>query len=246
MACGDAVRNIEAIITFTRRTTMNKREVNILGQKPVTLNWILPLCLAAMTGVTCLKAVERPHATANEQQSKWKAGIASTVITPEQPMWMAGYAGRTKPSEGKIHDLRAKALALEDSQGTRFVIVTVDLIGIPRSLRDRLEKQVNRRYKLHPEFLLLNASHTHCGPVMEEREDSIYGDSFYGLSPQQIQQSRQYMEALQQKLLQLVGQAIEKLTPARLAYTHARAVSTNSVVTTLVSPSCTLKKHTLK
>ncbi len=52
-------------------------------------------------------------------QEIFRAGVASTVITPDQPMWMSGYAARTKPSEGKVHDLRAKALALEDSQGTR-------------------------------------------------------------------------------------------------------------------------------
>ncbi len=47
----------------------------------------------------------------------WKAGVATVVITPEYSMWMAGYAARNKPSEGKVHDLHAKALALEDAQG---------------------------------------------------------------------------------------------------------------------------------
>jgi len=188
------------------------------------------LCLTDPAGLSHLKAAEVGTKT-NLEQEKWKAGIATTVITPTQSMWMSGYAARTKPSEGKVHDLHAKALALEacpersqgDAQGTRLVIVTVDLLGIPRPLRDSMEKQVNQRYKLPPEGLLLNASHTHCGPVVKEMEDSIYGDSFYGLSPEQIQRSRQYMETLQQKLLTLVGQAIENLAPARLAYTHARA-----------------------
>ena len=156
-------------------------------------------------------------------QETFRAGVASTIITPKQPMWMSGYAARTKPSEGKIHHLRAKALAMEDSHGTRFVIVTVDLLGIPRPSRDWLEKKVNRRYKLPPESLLLNASHTHCGPVLEEAKDSIYGNTFYGLSPQQIQQSRRYVKSLQRKLLRLIGRAIENLAPARLSYTHARA-----------------------
>jgi len=33
---------------------------------------------------------------------------------------MAGYAGRDKPSEGKGHDLNAKALAIENIQGPRL------------------------------------------------------------------------------------------------------------------------------
>ena len=48
-----------------------------------------------------------------------KAGFAKIVITPEQNVWMAGYANRAKPAEGKIHDLYAKALAIEDSRGGR-------------------------------------------------------------------------------------------------------------------------------
>ena len=160
---------------------------------------------------------------ANQQQAGFKAGIASVVITPDRPMWMAGYAARTKPSEGKAHDLYAKALALEDDQGQRLVIVAVDLIGINREMRDWLEKEINRRYKLEPARLLINASHTHSGPVLRKARNSIYGNSFYGLTPAQILQSNEYSEQLQQKLAQLVGQALDKLTPARLACTHGRA-----------------------
>ena len=98
-------------------------------------------------------------------------------------MWMAGYAARKGPSEGKVHDLWAKALVLEDGQGGRFVLVAVDLIGIPRPTRDWMEKQVEERFKLPPERLLLNASHTHCGPVVRETRYSIYGNTLYGLSP---------------------------------------------------------------
>ncbi len=81
-------------------------------------------------------------ARAAQAQETWKAGVATVVTTPEYSMWMAGYAARNKPSEGKVHDLNAKALALEDTAGTRFVIVTVDLIGFPRDFRDAVEKEV--------------------------------------------------------------------------------------------------------
>ena len=50
------------------------------------------------------------------------------------PMWMAGYASRTEPAEGKLHDLWAKALALEDAAGKRVVLVTLDVCGIDREL----------------------------------------------------------------------------------------------------------------
>jgi hypothetical protein len=42
----------------------------------------------------------------------WKAGIAKAKITPEKPVWMAGYGSRDHPAEGLLHDLWVKALAL--------------------------------------------------------------------------------------------------------------------------------------
>ena len=53
----------------------------------------------------------------------WKAGTAKADITPKKPIWMAGYGGRNKESEGVLHPLWVKALALEDGQGKRAVII---------------------------------------------------------------------------------------------------------------------------
>ena len=82
---------------------------------------------------------------------------------------------------------------------------------------------VKRRYQLTPANLLINNSHTHCGPVLRETRYSIYGNTLYGLSPEQVQQCKQYCEQLEQKIVQLIGEALDKSAPARLGYTHARA-----------------------
>ncbi len=197
---------------------MNRKTIDIRRRKTTGFNLTPALWLVAVAGLICQNC-----AMAKEQQAGFKAGIASVVITPDRPMWMAGYAARTKPSEGKVHDLYAKALALEDAQGQKLVIVTVDLIGINLEMRHWLEKEVDRRYKLDPAELLINASHTHSGPVLRKSADSIYGHSFYGLTPEQLQQCNEYSENLQQKLVRLIGKALDKMTPARLACTHGQA-----------------------
>ncbi len=191
-------------------TEMNRYTISISKLRPALTFWLLFLIVLPL----CARA---------GQQLSFKAGVASIVITPDESMWMAGYAARNKPSEGKVHDLHAKALALEDEHGTRFIIVTVDLIGIPRPMRDWLAEHARESYKLEPEALLLNASHTHSGPVIRETRYSIYGNTLYGLSPEQIQQSNKYVDDLQEKLLELIGRAIQNLAPAKLSYTHARA-----------------------
>jgi len=190
---------------------------HVINIPKIRMKWLHGLMALSVLGFAYL-----PCAWAGQPEG-WKAAAVSVVITPDEPMWMAGYAARTKPSEGEVHDLYAKVLALEDEQGARLVIVTVDLIGIPRPTRDWLEAQVRQRYKLGPEALLLSASHTHSGPVVRETRYSIYGNTLYGLSPEQIQQSNRYVDDLQQKLLEMIGRAIENLAPAKLGYTHARA-----------------------
>ena len=172
--------------------------------------------IAACMGLIVLGSVV---VGANDAPPAWKAGVATVVITPEQSMWMAGYAARTKPSEGKVHDLNAKALALEDAQGTRFVIVTMDLIGFPREFRDNVEREVGTRYGLRPESLLLSVSHTHCGPEIRAWRATQAWD----LPPEQIELGRKYSEDLQVKVVNLVGEALKGLSPAQLSYVHGRA-----------------------
>jgi neutral ceramidase len=102
----------------------------------------------------------------------WKAGLARVDVTPTESMWMAGYAARTTPSEGVEQPLFAKVLVLADESGAQTAIITLDLIGIPRWLRDDLAGEAAKRYGIPPERLLLNASHTHCGPELREPLDS--------------------------------------------------------------------------
>jgi len=173
--------------------------------------------------LSLLTVVFYAGAAAEAAPEAWQAGVATTVITPAESMWMAGYAARTKPSEGKVHDLHAKALVLEDAQGSRLALVTLDLIGIDRAMRDWVTQEVQRRYDLKANSLLINASHTHSGPVVRESRYSIYGNSFYDLTPEQLGQSNAYSDQLRQKLVNLIGTAIGQLAPARLAYTHGRA-----------------------
>ena len=178
------------------------------------------VCRIAAIGVVAAFAVivSTSARGADEASPHWQAGAAAVVITPEEPTWMAGYASRDKPSEGKFQDLFAKALALEDSQGTPLVIVTLDLIGIPRALREELENEVREKYQLPPAGLLINASHTHSGPVVRAERSAVYH-----LTPEQGEQIQKYVAGLKEKLVDVMGAALDDLGPATLGYSRARA-----------------------
>ena len=109
-----------------------------------------------------------------EAASTWKAGVARVDITPTESIWMAGYAARTKPSEGVLHPIHAKALAIEDESGTVSVLVTADLGGFRDVVGDRIAAQAAKRYRLPRERLVLNALHTHSGPITRVRRYPSY------------------------------------------------------------------------
>ena len=148
----------------------------------------------------------------------WQAAAVSVVITPTKNLWMAGYAGRKKPAEGKVQDLFAKALALQDEKGQRLVIVTMDLIGVPQGVRHRVAGRVERELGLPPQFLLLNASHTHSGPSL--RGPAVTAKD---LENERIRGAHEYTQELEKKLVHVIGEALGKLAPARLTWNRARS-----------------------
>ena len=174
--------------------------------KPI-LRLVMLACLLSAGGLDA----------ATETNAVWKAGAAAVKITPEHSMWMAGFASRTNSSQGVAQDLFAKALAVEDTAGARLVIVTYDLIGVPRTLRQALAKRCAEAYQLAPESLLLNASHTHSGP-----EFRLNGANSDDGDVARQQEAETYGRQLEDKTFQLVGDALKNLAPARLDYLRAR------------------------
>ncbi len=181
---------------------------------------MLRRCLAARFPALLFLSVLLTGVLTNaEDQGGWKAGVARVAITPEESLWMAGYAARTKPADGTLTELHAKALAFEDATGTRAVMVTTDLISIPRVLREQVSREVFEKHQLAPAALLLNCSHTHCGPVVK---DDLEMSVVYQLDADQRQRVEAYFVRLKGQLVELIGAALAELKPAKLGYSHAR------------------------
>jgi hypothetical protein len=143
----------------------------------------------------------------------WKAGVGRVKITPAQSMWMSGYSGRTRPAEGTEHDLWAKALALEDAAGRRAVVITTDLVGVPRELSVAVCAALAEKHGLKRDAVLLSTSHTHCGPVVGSNLGAMYF-----LDAEQQRRVAEYEAFLRNKLVEVVGQALASLAPAEVAW----------------------------
>jgi hypothetical protein len=154
-------------------------------------------------------------ATSDSRAEPWKAGVAKVNITPAEYMWMAGYASRDHVATGKMTDLWAKCLVLEDSKGKRAVLVTLDLVGIERHHSQSICEKLQSKYKLDRSQIALNTSHTHSGPVVARNLRPMH---FYGLAKEHQDQVLAYAATLEDAIVELVGKAIDSLAPAQIAW----------------------------
>jgi len=148
----------------------------------------------------------------------WKVGVARVNISPELPIWLSGYGGRNKPAQDKLDDLWAKALVLEDADGRRAVLVTMDLVGIDRELSREVCGRIEEQFQMPRAAIALSTSHTHSGPVVRSNLAAMYA-----LDERNSKRIEDYATELETKLIKVVADAIENLEPARLSWTVGKA-----------------------
>lgn len=140
----------------------------------------------------------------------WQIGLAKSVITPETPVWLAGYGSKRVP-EGKLHDLWMKAIAFQDAAGQRAVLVTSDFQGVPRSMSDRVFARLQQELQLERAQVMFAFSHNHCGPRLGD--DLI---DYYPVESEQEQLVADYTQQMVDRTVDVVKQALADLRPARL------------------------------
>lgn len=149
----------------------------------------------------------------SEATAGWQAGTAKVAITPARPMWMSGYASRTRPSEGAVHDLWARALAIRDPSGRTVLLVTLDVVGIDRDVSNRIRDTLKERHGLGRDRIVLACSHTHCGPVVGTNLLTMYR-----IDEEERQRIADYAKSLEASVVKVAGEALSQLADARLAW----------------------------
>jgi len=124
-------------------------------------------------------------------------------ITPTQPVTLAGYASRTNVSRG-VHDpLSARAVAF--AYGDRkLVLVSLDNLGFYNNTAPPLREAVLQACGLEPSGLFLCAMHTHSAPALTLNAEKGHPNNVA------------YTKWLQGKLVEVVRQALGRLTPVQL------------------------------
>ena len=150
--------------------------------------------------------------------AEWKVGLSRSKITPDEPVLMAGYASRKTPSTGVDADIWVKAMAIEDREGHVSVLVTADLLGFTRAMANEISRRLKTSRGLERADLLLNASHTHAGPMVAvDRVKEATDD------PAVQQAVRRYVENLNDTVVRIAEEALDNRRPSSLSWGQGSA-----------------------
>ena len=94
------------------------------------------------------------------------SGAAKVDITPSKPIRLSGYGGRVAVSEGIEDRIHARALALVDETGAPTVLVSVDSIGIPVWVRERIVGSIRGRTGVYHVRFAITSTHSHFAPAL--------------------------------------------------------------------------------
>jgi neutral ceramidase len=147
-------------------------------------------------------------------ETGWEAGVARLKITPEKSVWMGGFGFRNQPGSGVELDLWAKALSLKDKSGKQVIILTLDLAKIPKNVSDTIRSLAFSRFGLAKENILLNCSHTHSGPLLEDTGAIPFSDDVK--SPEQTARIKNYTNEFIAGTLDLIKTVLQKTEPVTM------------------------------
>lgn len=147
-------------------------------------------------------------------------GAASTSITPDRPVALSGQLG-PRISKGVESPVTATALALQSREGAQAgdqaIMISCDLVGIPKQVVDETARRLQ---SLVPDFdvkkLVINATHTHTAPVVE--------DGWYLIPKEGVMQPSEYVAFLTERLADVAAKAWKNRQPAAVGWGLGHAV----------------------
>ena len=138
-----------------------------------------------------------------------RAGIGTATITPEVPVFLAGFGARSEPATSVHDELEARALYLSDGS-TDVVLVVCDLLGMSSGFSLPVRQAIAGELELDIGHVLLSCTHTHQGP------SAIAGTEAIGWPVPEG-----YADVLRDGCLAAARAARETARPARLRYARA-------------------------
>jgi hypothetical protein len=129
-----------------------------------------------------------------------QVGAAVRVITPDPLLPVSGGMGRPNPVREKRGEITARAIVFRKGD-VSVAVVSLDLIGFPSVLGDRVRAKVSR---IPADHILIGSTHTHSAPDCYAFPDGKGGHTG----------DLNFMDSVCVKAAEAVNEAIDHLQPA--------------------------------
>jgi Neutral/alkaline non-lysosomal ceramidase, N-terminal len=173
------------------------------------------LCLILLVAGACASA---PPAT-DPSGPTIAVGVAVIDITPDEPIRLTGYGNRVAPASEIRQRLWAKALAVGAGDAGPSILLTTDLIGLPRAVTEEVGRRL-KSARIEQAQLALTSTHTHTGPSLAGVLPFILSTP---VTPDQQEVIERYTKNLVDKLERVARAALADRRPARLEWTRGTA-----------------------
>jgi hypothetical protein len=156
------------------------------------------LCIRELVAGVCLSIA----LCCGNLSADMQVGAAVQIITPDPLLPVSGGLGAPRPVTEARGELTARALVLQNGDVT-LAVVSLDLLGFPSVLADRVRKQVPR---IAAENILVGSTHAHSAPDCYAFPDGRGGHTG----------NLEYIDFVCDKAAAAVNDALDNLQPASI------------------------------
>ncbi|MBP1988493.1 neutral/alkaline non-lysosomal ceramidase N-terminal domain-containing protein [Paenibacillus eucommiae] len=143
-------------------------------------------------------------------------------ITPAEPVFLSGFGDRDHKSEG-VHDpIYVKAALMQSNKS--LLIVTIDALGSDRSFIQGVKDELEAKFGLHHDEVMINFSHTHASVYLTGRDVHLRNGGYSMGQDQWTDQEEDldyaydehYFDLVKEKLIRLVQYCFDHLEEGEL------------------------------
>ncbi len=151
----------------------------------------------------------------------FKAGAATADISPVTSQFLCGYPHVERWSTGLHDPLTSSAMALDDGE-TCLLFIANDILYVPKHLVTRARGRIARSTGIPEAHIMITGTHTHSGPVVQNRGPGSYDDVVPNADPE-------FLKILENGIVQAGETAFWARRPAEigLAVATVSGIGTN-------------------
>ena len=155
-----------------------------------------------------------------------KAAFGKIVLTPKDVVgrMLAGYTPVQKCT-GIYDDIHARAVLIEEKVlgniKKRILLISMDFVQLPLIFTEYIKEQIQDAYKIHPNQILIHATHTHKSLDMSGMflRPGGYGSVIWAIMFGAYRGDDRYKVWIARQIVKMVGAMIPKLRDAEMGWT---------------------------